>query len=105
MPVDPQQAADFIQTVGFPSAVALVAIGIGVAAIWFLHRDHQAEIARLQQNHAEELRYIEARRAEERAGRISAERRVNELTERWDRALQIMGNIERELIRAVSRDS
>lgn len=49
------------------------------------------------------LAYVEARRVEERNGRIAAEKRVTELTERWDRALAIMANIERELIRAVSR--
>lgn len=52
---------------------------------------------------AQRLAYVEARRIEEREGRIAAEKRVSELTERWDRALGIMGNIERELIRAVSR--
>jgi hypothetical protein len=52
---------------------------------------------------AERLAYIEARRVEEREGRIAAEKRVSELTERWDRALALMGNIEREIIRAFSR--
>ena len=52
----------------------------------------------------ERVAYVEARRIEERDGRIAAERRVSELTERWDRALGIMANIERELIRAVTRD-
>ena len=52
---------------------------------------------------AKRLAYVEARRVEERDGRIAAEKRVSELTERWDRALALMASIERELIRAVAR--
>ena len=100
---DPGQTADFIQTVGFPAAVAIAAIAIGAVALWFQHKDHKAEIARLIESQASDLAYIEARRMEERDGRIAAERRVSELTERWDRALQIMANVEREMIRAVAR--
>lgn len=99
---DPGQTADFIQTVGFPAAVAVAAIAIGAVALWFQHKDHQAEIERLVQSQKADLAYIEARRVEEREGRIKAEGRVTDLTERWDRALGIMGNIERELIRAVT---
>lgn len=51
----------------------------------------------------ERLAYVEARRLEEREGRIKAERRVSEVTDRLDRALVLMGSIERELIRTVSR--
>ena len=47
----------------------------------------------------ERLTYVEARRQEEREGRIAAEKRVSELTERWERALTLLGSIERELIR------
>lgn len=52
---------------------------------------------------AERLAYVEARRVEERDGRVKAEQRVTALTERWDRALQTLGSIERELIRVVGR--
>ena len=55
MPIDPSQAADFIQTVGFPAAVAVATIVTAAAALWFLHKAHQAEIARLVAAHAAEL--------------------------------------------------
>ena len=64
---------------------------------------HDAALESATRELRERLEYVEARRREERDGRIAAERRVSELTERWDRALGIMANIERELIRAVSR--
>ena len=51
-----------------------------------------------------QLSYVEARRLEEREGRIAAEKRVTALTERWDRALVLLGNIEKELIRSAGRD-
>lgn len=65
---------------------------------------HAREISDLQERHTRELAYLEARRAEERDGRIAAERRVTTLTERWDRALDLLAGIEKELIRGVSRD-
>lgn len=49
------------------------------------------------------LAYVEARRVEEREGRIKAEERVQALTARWDRALEVLGNIERETIRLAER--
>ena len=100
---DPGATADFIQTIGFPAAVAIAAIAIGAVALWYQHKDHKAEIARLIESQESDLAYVEARRVEEREGRIAAERRVSELTERWDRALGIMASVEREMIRAVSR--
>jgi hypothetical protein len=51
MPIDPGQASDFVQAVGFPAAVALVAIALGAAALWFQHRSHTAELTRMLKAH------------------------------------------------------
>lgn len=63
-------------------------------------RDHLDDTKELKARQTLQLEYVEARRAEEREGRIAAERRVSDLTERWDRALSLLGGIEKELIRA-----
>lgn len=63
---------------------------------------HESAVENATRELRERLEYVEARRKEEREGRIAAERRITELTERWDRALAIMGNIERELIRGLA---
>lgn len=52
---------------------------------------------------AARLAYVEARRLEEREGRIKAEDRVQALTARWDRALELLASIERETIRLAER--
>jgi hypothetical protein len=49
------------------------------------------------------MAYVEARRQEEREGRIKAEERVQQLTQRWDRALELLTAIERETIRLAER--
>ncbi len=69
-----------------------------------IDRHHRATVDDLQARHRRENDYLEARRMEERDGRVAAERRVSELTERWDRALDLLAGIERELIRGARRD-
>lgn len=67
--------------------------------------EHLADLQELKDRHIREITYVDARRTEEREGRIAAERRVSELTERWDRALNLLAGIEKELIRAGRDDS
>lgn len=62
-----------------------------------------AEQTRREDQHTREIAYLDARRTEEREGRLAAERRVTALTERWDRALDTLAGIERELIRGAGR--
>lgn len=69
-----------------------------------LEARHEHEVEQLQARHTRELDYLEARRSEEREGRIAAERRVSELTERWDRAIDLLSGVEKELIRSGRRD-
>lgn len=78
---------------------------VAAVAYGFLSRKLRAsgEVDDLQARHIREIDYLEARRAEERDGRIAAERRVSELTERWDRALDLLAGIEKELIRGAGR--
>lgn len=68
-----------------------------------LEKRHDHDVDELTKRHARELDYLEARRTEEREGRIAAERRVSELSERWDRALDLLAGIEKELIRSAGR--
>lgn len=77
---------------------------VAAVAYGFLSRNlrTEGEIIDLEARHQRESDYLEARRAEERDGRVAAERRVSELTERWDRALDLLAGIERELIRGGS---
>lgn len=78
---------------------------VGAVAYGFLSRRIRAEgeLTDLEKRHRRELDYLEDRRREEREGRIAAERRVSELTERWDRALDLLAGIEKELIRGIGR--
>lgn len=56
MPIpDPGQTADFVQTVGFPAAVALIAIALFSAALWFQKKSHDAELARMKASCAREI--------------------------------------------------
>lgn len=66
---------------------------------------HDEVIASLEREHATaveqlkaQLQYVEERRREERQGRLDAEARVKDFTERWDHSLQLLGTIERELL-------
>ena len=55
-PFDPGAVSQFIQVVGFPVAVS---VGVGILAwmaLRYQHNEHVAEIARLDANHARELR-------------------------------------------------
>lgn len=65
-----------------------------------LQASYAAELKRREEQHQREVAYLEARRAEERDGRIAAERRVSSLIERVTQSNDTLGRIERELIRA-----
>jgi type II secretory pathway pseudopilin PulG len=45
--IDPGAAVDAVETLGFPVAVALFAIGLAVAALWYQRRQHEAELKRM----------------------------------------------------------
>lgn len=75
---------------------------VGAVAYGFLSRRIRTdgEFTDLEARHSAEVTRLVEQRREEREGRIAAERRVADLTERWERALDTLGRIERELIRA-----
>jgi hypothetical protein len=78
-----------------------------VVCVWALVTGRvptKGQIEQERKAQTERLAYVEARRLEERDGRIAAEKRVADLTERWDRSLTFLSGIEKELIRA-SRSS
>lgn len=52
---------------------------------------------------ARERAYVEQRRLEERARTEALQEKLDDLTERWDRALALLGGIEKELIRFAER--
>ena len=103
-----------------PEVIAGIALQIplvGVVAWGFISRKlrtdgeakdvdaaHRANVKELTERHRREVDYLEERRREEREGRIAAERRVSELTERWDRALDLLAGVEKELIRGAGRN-
>lgn len=64
-PVDPGAVGQFIQLVGFPAAVA---VGVGVLAYFalrFQHKEHIAELARIEAAKALELKRIDDEHARE----------------------------------------
>lgn len=86
-----------------------LAAAIGIGARWVIGKLSRREwITREtfdeeRADDRERLAYIEARRVEEREGRIKAEERIVALTVRWDRALELLASIERETIRLAER--
>lgn len=60
MPIEPGAVSQFIQTVGFPAAVAVGVAVLAYLALRFQHREHIAELVRVETNHARELRDKEA---------------------------------------------
>lgn len=100
----PPEAPDVLQ--GLPPWIRLATevgligwLGLSIWALlkrWVITRETYLEE---RADEAERLAYVEARRVEERAGRIAAEKRVSDLTERWERGLTLLANIEKELIR------
>jgi hypothetical protein len=53
MPIDPGPAVDAIQVLGFPVAVAVVAIGLGAAALWYQRKQHLGELERMKESYVE----------------------------------------------------
>lgn len=89
-----------------PALADIGLIGWLILSIWALLTRRVITRQTYDEERADEAKqraYVEDRRVEEREGRIAAEKRVSDLTERWERALTLLGNIERELIRG-SRD-
>lgn len=60
---------------------------------------YEALLEEQAQDFARELAYVEARRAEEREGRIAAEKRVSAFTTSFNEVLTVMRGIKEEVIR------
>lgn len=88
-------------------------LGAVVTALWFIYTGrvrfkadfesaetrHREALAEQDRQHKEDLAYVEARRVEERAGRIAAEKRVSAFAEAFDEVLTVMRGIKEEVIR------
>lgn len=104
----PPEAVEALEQVPswVPALTDLGLIGWLVLSVWALltrrvitRQTYDEQRADDTRELKERLEYVEARRVEEREGRIAAERRVRDLVERMERSLTVLASIERELIR------
>ena len=94
-PIDAGQAADFIQTVGFPVTVAVVAIVLSTLLIWILHKVHVAEVERMGASHGAELVRIAAERQRDQADHERELRDKEAGAQAWKQMYE-MANAERQ---------